>query len=43
MFYNSSCGGIISMENQFDWVDFYKEFALKLLYYKEKKRRYLCA
>ena len=37
MFYNSSCGGIISMENQFDWVDFYKEFALKLLDYKEKR------
>ncbi|ETT13445.1 hypothetical protein HMPREF1497_2293, partial [Fusobacterium sp. CM21] len=25
------------MENQFAWVDFYKEFALKLLDYKEKR------
>lgn len=23
-------------QNQFDWVDFYKEFALKLLDYKEE-------
>ena len=37
MFYNSSCGGMISMENQFAWVDFYKEFAIKLLDYKEKR------
>lgn len=25
------------MENQFAWVDFYKEFAIKLLDYKEKR------
>lgn len=37
MLYNIGYGGMISMENQFAWVDFYKEFALKLLDYKEKR------
>lgn len=37
MLYNIGYGGMISMGNQFAWVDFYKEFALKLLDYKEKR------
>ena len=27
----------MSVQNQFDWVDFYKEFAQKLLNYKDNR------